>query len=270
MNLREALSKKLTKKEMGFLKTSFDIIGDIAIIEMPSELVKKQKTIAETLMKIHNNVKTVLKKGSKRRGELRLRDLKYIAGRRNTETIHTEFGCRYKLDVRKTYFSPRESTERDRIANLVRNGETIMVMFAGIAPYSILIAKRKNADVYSVELNKDAYGYAKENIHLNHVAAKVEVIRGDVRKVCKPHYGKCDRVVMPLPKEGYNFLDIAFKCVKPKGIVHFYLTGSFEEAEKYIKGTAKKINRKVRIKKKTRVLPYSPGVWKVCLDVEVK
>jgi tRNA (guanine37-N1)-methyltransferase len=256
MNLREALSKKLTKKEMENLKTSFDIIGDIAIIEVPPKLVKKQKIIAETLMKIHNNVKTVLKKGSERKGELRLRNLKYMAGRKSTVTLHTEFGCKYKLDVKKTYFSPRESTERNRIADLVKKGETVLVMFAGIAPFSILIAKRKDVDVYSVELNKDAHRYAKDNIHLNHVASKVEVVNGDVRKVCKSYYSACTRVIMPLPKEGYKFLDVAFKCVKPKGIIHFYFAGSIEEGEKHIKKVADKLNRKVTIKKRTRVLPY--------------
>jgi tRNA (guanine37-N1)-methyltransferase len=54
MDLRQKLSKKLSKREMKFLKTSFDIIGDIAVIEIPDELMKKQKLIAETLMNIHN------------------------------------------------------------------------------------------------------------------------------------------------------------------------------------------------------------------------
>lgn len=270
MNLRKALKGKLTKKELGYLKTSFDIIGDIAILEIPSELVKKQKIIAENVMKIHKNVKTILKKGSERRGKLRLRDLKYVAGRKNTETIHTEFGCRYKLDVKKTYFSPRESTERDRVASLVRNGETVIIMFAGVAPFSVLIAKRKDVEVYSVEINKDAHKYAVKNIHLNRVAAKVDAIRGDVRKVCKPFYGKCDRVIMPLPKEGYRFLDIAFACLKPHGVLHFYFAGSMEQAEKNIKRIADKLNRKTGILRKIKVLPYAPRVWKVCLDVEVK
>lgn len=271
MNLKQALEKKLTKKEMGFLKTSFDIVGDIAIMEIPSELTKKQKLIAETLMKIHRSVKTVCKKSSERKGELRLRDIKYVAGRKTTETIHTEFGCKYRVDIKKTYFSPRESTERDRIAKLVDNGEIVMVMFAGVGPFPILIAKRKKVQVYSVELSRDAYKYAKGNTHLNKVAARVDIIQGNVRKVCKPYYGKCDRIVMPLPKTGYKHLDIAFKCLKNRGgIIHFYYAGTFEETEKHIKKTADKLNKKIKILRKVKVLPYAPRIWKVCLDVRVK
>ena len=271
MKLRKALEKKLTKNELSHLKTSFDIIGDIAILEIPPQLVKKQKTIAETLMKLHKNIKTVCKKGSERKGELRLRIIKYVAGRKSTETIHTEFGCKYKLDVRKVYFSPRESTERDRIAKQVVNGEIVMVMFAGIGPFSILIAKRKKTDVISVELNKDACKYTKENTHLNSVAASVDVLCGDVKRVCKPFISKCDRIVMPLPKSGYKFLDTAFKCLKPRGgVIHFYYTGSMEEAEKHIKRSSDKLNKKIKILRKNRVLPYAPRVWKVCLDVKVK
>jgi len=271
MNLRQALTKKLTKKEMEFLKTSFDIIGDIAIIEIPKELVKKQKLIAETLMKIHKNVKTVCRKASERKGELRLREMRYIAGRRSTETTHKEYGCNYRLDIRKVYFSPRESTERDRIARLTDNGETVMIMFAGVGPFSILIAKRKKAEVISVELNKDACRYAQENMHLNRVASRVDVVCGDVRKVCRPFFGRCDRVVMPLPREAHRYLDVAFKSLKPKGgTIHFYYAGSFEEAGKHIKGCADKLNKKTKILRKVKVLPYAPRVWKVCLDVRVR
>ncbi len=221
-------------------------------------------------MKVHRNVRTVCRKGSERKGELRLRDIVYVAGSRKTETVHAEFGCRYKLDVRKAYFSPRESTERERIAGLVKNGETVMVMFAGVAPFPILIAKRKNATVYSVELNKDACNYAKENLHLNRVAARVDVICGDARIKCKPYYGKCDRVVMPLPKQGYMFLDVAFRCLKERGMVHFYYAGSEDEAESHIKSCAKKMKKSIVIKRRVRVLPYSPGKWKLCLDVDVR
>ncbi len=271
MNIKDLLQNKLSQKELESLKTSFDIIGDIAIIEIPPELTKKQKIIAEGIMKIHKHVKSVYKKASAREGELRLRDIKYVAGRRKTETVHKEFGCNYKLDVKKVYFSPRESTERGRVANEVNNGETVMVMFAGVGPFSILIAKRKDVNVYSVEINRDACKYAKENTHINRVAAKVDIVCGDARVVCKKFYGKCDRVVMPLPKEGYRFLDVALKCIKPKGgIIHFYYAGSFEEAKKKIKEAANKLKRKVKIMKKVKVLPYAPRIWKVCLDVEVK
>ena len=271
MNLRQALSGKLKPEEMQHLKTSFDIIGHVAIIEIDPPLRKRQKLIAETLMRIHKNVKTVCRKGSERKGDLRLRDIKYVAGSRKTETTHVESGCRYMLDVRKTYFSPRESTERDRIAGLVKNGETVMVMFGGIAPFAILIARRKDISAYSVELNRDACRYAEKNVALNRVSGKVRSICGDVRQKCSPYYGSCDRVIMPLPRQGHAFLDVAIRCLKPEGgTIHFYYAGPEAEAKRYIKDAGQKLKRKIRVRRVVQVLPFAPRTWKLCLDVDVK
>jgi len=150
MNLKNELENKLTKKEFSELKTSFDILGSkekaVAIIEIPDELKKKEKMIAKTLMKVHKNVKSVLKKESPRTGVYRLRKYKLLAGDKDVEIIHKENGCRFILNPKKTYFSVREGNERLIIAEKVKKGEKILVMFAGIAPYSVVIAKKKNGD----------------------------------------------------------------------------------------------------------------------------
>jgi len=43
VTLRQALEKKLTKKEREKLISSYDVLGSIAIIEIPPELEKKEK-----------------------------------------------------------------------------------------------------------------------------------------------------------------------------------------------------------------------------------
>ena len=50
----------MTAKEIENLITSFDLVGDIAIIEIPGELKKKEKIIAKTLLGLHKNIKVVL------------------------------------------------------------------------------------------------------------------------------------------------------------------------------------------------------------------
>ena len=59
--LKQILAGKLTKKELEKMISSYDIMGSTAIIEIPPELVKKEKMIAETLLAMHKNIKTVLK-----------------------------------------------------------------------------------------------------------------------------------------------------------------------------------------------------------------
>jgi len=256
--------------------SSFDIIGHIAIIEVPEKLKRKRKLLAEVIMSLNKHIKTVLEKASERKGVYRIRKYRFLAGEKKFETIHKEYGCLFKLDPTKVYFSPRELTERQRIASMVKENEVVMVMFAGIAPYAIQIAKKqpKVKEVIAIELNPVAVKYARENVILNKVQDKVKVVEGDVREKCKEFYGKCDRVVMPLPKGAEDFLNIAVNCLKRKGYIHFYNWGVephiFENAEKIVEEKLRMLGVKYEIIGKKKVLPYAPRKWKVCLDIYVK
>jgi len=256
--------------------SSFDVIGHIAIIEIPEKLRKKRKLIAKVIMGLNKHIKTVLEKASERKGIYRTRKYKFLAGEKIFETVHKEYGCLFKLDPTKVYFSPRELTERQRIASQVKEGEVVMVMFAGVAPYAIQIAKKqpKVKEIIAIEINPVAVKYARENVILNKVEDKVKVIEGDVREKCIDFYGKCDRVVMPLPMGGEDFLDIAVNCLKKKGYIHFYNWGSepniFENAEKVVREKFEKLGVKYEIINRRKVLPYAPRKWKVCLDIYVR
>ena len=260
------------------LISSFDIIGSrekaVAIIEN-ERLKGREKEIAEALLKI-KNVKSVLLKTSKREGEYRLRKYKLLAGDADTEVVHKEYGYMLKLDPQLVYFSPREATERQRIAKQVKAGETVMVMFGGIAPFAIAIAKKQPEvdKIITIEINPDAARYASENIRINKLSHKIISIQGDVRIHCVKWYGKCDRVVMPLPLGSESFLNIAISCLKHLGIIHFYNWGRepnpFEKAERLIDKAMKKLNRMYEILNKHIVLPYAPRTYKVCLDVKIE
>lgn len=275
MNLKSALKGKLTPKEMGVVNTSFDIIGSrekaVAIIEVPEELKKKEKTIGRALLSVHKNVVSVLKKSSNREGEFRLRKYRLIAGSRNTEVLHRESGCTFKLDPKKVYFSVREGTERERIAQQIKDGERILVMFGGVAPFPIVIARCKNVRVYSVEINPEAHKYAIQNVLLNKVGNSVVPILGDVREVCKMLGEKFDRITMHLPENAWKFLDLAFECSRRSSIIYLY--GIEDEGSKDLeektKTAAKKAKTKIKILRKRKVLPYSPKTWKVCLEIKI-
>jgi tRNA (guanine37-N1)-methyltransferase len=183
MQLREALKDKLTEKEMSELKTAFDVVGDIAILEIDDSLKKKEKIIAETLLLLHKNIKTVLKKAAEHSGEFRTQKMKYLAGVKTKESIHKELNTQIKLDVEKVYFSPRLSTERKRIMEQVKDGENILVMFSGCAPYPCVIAKNKKpARIVGIEINPVGHKYGLENVKLNKLK-NVELYCGDVRSV---------------------------------------------------------------------------------------
>jgi tRNA (guanine37-N1)-methyltransferase len=261
------------------MSRSFDVLGSkekaVAIVEIHDEEKDREKEIAEEITKKQKSVKSVLKKESMREGDYRTRKYKLIAGDKNTEVLHKEYGYALKLDPQKAYFSVRESTERQHIARQVEAGELVMVMFAGVGPYAIAIAKSKPGveKIIAVEINPDAVEYMKHNIRINKLSHKIIPVLGDVRTACKKWYGKCDRVVMPLPLGAEDFLDIAVKCTKSDGTIHFYSWGDkgslYDAAEKAIDESLKNLNREYKITGRRIVLPYAPGRYKVCVEFKV-
>ena len=118
--LREYLAGRLEDWELRILPGSYDIVGDIAIIRMPNALRHRAEEIAKAIMEINSHVRTVLNQVSPVSGSFRLRRLEWIMGDKRTVTIHREYGCLFKVDLEKCYFSPSLSYERYRVAELVR------------------------------------------------------------------------------------------------------------------------------------------------------
>lgn len=274
MTLKDLLKGKLTKKELKLAPSSFDIIGNrekaVAIIEIPEKLQKKSRIIANALMKQHRNVKSVLEKSSSRKGVYRTRDYIFIKGDKNTEIMHIENGCRLLLDPQKVYFSPREGTERQRIVEKVGKKEVVMVFFAGVGPFAVLIAKKaKPKRVIGIELNRNAVDYFWQNVKLNKLE-NVDVVHGNVKEKAKEYYGKCDRVIMPLPETAISYLEDAAKCLKKKGVIHLYFFSEEGKIAEWKKKFKKIIGKhKKKIVEVRKVLPYGPRINKYRMDIEV-
>ncbi len=266
---QDCLKTFLSKKELQILGTSFDIVGNILILELPKELSKKEKQIAKAFLKL-KNISTVVKKASFHSGEFRLQKYKVLAGANSKETIHTENKARIKLNIEQTYFSPRLATERLRIANLVKPGESVLVMFSGCGPYVLVIAKNsKPSVIYGIEINKKAHEYASENVRINKIN-NAALFNGDVRDVMPKLNKKFDRIIMPLPKTGQDFLDVAFKASKKGTIIHFYdfsQEGNFPKASvEKIKTACNKANKKFKILKSVKCGQSAPREFRVCVD----
>ncbi|MGE5188048.1 MAG: class I SAM-dependent methyltransferase [Betaproteobacteria bacterium] len=223
--LPQVLDGKLPPHLLATLPQAFDIIGDIAIVEIPPELKPHQHLIGEALLKTHKNLKTVLAKAGDVSGVYRIREYNHIAGENRTQTIHREFGCTYHVDIAKAYFSPRLSHEHERVALQVQNGETVADLFAGVGPFSVLIGKKQTgAKVYAVDLNPDAVELLKRNVKVNKVENRVFPICADAREISQTQLkDSADRVIMNLPETAIDFVDSACNVLKSKGgVIHFY------------------------------------------------
>lgn len=251
------------------MRIAYEIIGrrekSVAII---SSDVKNPKKAAEEIMKRHKAVLSVLQKTDKRQGKFRLHPSKLIKGKKDTEVIHKENGYLIKVDPKKSYFSPREGTERQRIVEKVKNGERILVLFSGVAPFAIAIGKKyPHNKITCVELNLEAVKYAVKNVRLN----KLNNIRNlcwDVRR--SRNLGVFDRIIMPLPETAIDFLDVAVLHSKKGTIIHLYgFSKGFSELEKKVKEKSDIYNFKYKIVGRQKVLPFSPRVSKNRLDIKV-
>jgi tRNA (guanine37-N1)-methyltransferase len=273
----EMLQGTLSPHLLASLPRSIDLVGDIAIIEIPPELDAYKHTIGEAVLETHKNVRTVLAKKGAISGTYRLREFSVIAGEPKTETIHKEHGCQYYLDVAKVYFSPRLSYEHKRVASLVKQGETVVDLFAGVGPFAIQIAKtHENVEVYAIDVNPDAVEFLKRSIRLNRVEGKVHPILGDAKQVVEERLsGVADHVIMNLPEKAMEFVEAACKALKPNGgIVHFYsfvsASVSLETVKLCFIKAVEKCGRKVeKISFSKLVRATAPYEWQVVLDAEI-
>ncbi|MEM2083579.1 MAG: class I SAM-dependent methyltransferase family protein [Nitrososphaerota archaeon] len=222
-NLKDILSKKFPFIKKEDLPRKVRFIGNIALIRCSEKLDPYLKEIGEIIMKLYPSTKSVLKI-ERIEGDYRIPKIKLIAGNNNTETIHKEYGCKYKLDVSKLMFCLGNSFERVRTAIQVREWETIIDMFGGIGQFSIPAAKISRAKkIYAIEINPLAYYYLKENIKLNGTY-NIEAILGDSREIILNKLrGVADRVFMGYFPETIKFFEYGLEAISEKGgIIHFH------------------------------------------------
>src|SRR5271170_2390570 len=214
---------KLSKwGELSALESGIDVIGDIAIVKLREGAEGKEEALAKAILEEMRSVKCVYGQEGGIEGDYRLRKLRHLGGEERTTTLHKENGVRLKLDVETCYFSPRLSTERLRIAAQVGRGERVLNMFAGVGPYSVLIAKK--TEVWSCELNDAAFRYHVENNKLNKVEGRVKMVEGDAMLLPQKLEGerKFERILMPHPSQSNLFLPAAHSLLAPGGVIHYY------------------------------------------------
>ncbi|MCL2157145.1 MAG: class I SAM-dependent methyltransferase family protein [Methanobrevibacter sp.] len=272
-SISEHLKGKLNKEEIEDLTKSFDIIGDVVILEIPENLKKHTALIGKAALNFTKR-KAIFMKKSAVKGITRTREIKHITGLNNSKTIHKEHGVRLKLDLKEVYFSPRLATERLRVANQVDDGEVILDMFSGIGPFPMLIAKDKIAKIFAVDINPSAIEYMKENINLNKLKGEIIPILGDINEVaieCFEKKGlKFDRIIMNLPGTSHEYLDLAISLIKDNGVIHYYeFSSDFNQASKRIEKIANEKGMKIEVLASRKVKSSSPGMWHIVLDVKL-
>ena len=286
----DVLKGDIAEELLDLIPKSYDIVGDIAIIEIndveslnEKETVIIKNKIAYALTVVNRNIKSVYEKKSEIKGSYRLRELHHLFGEKKTKTTHKENNCIFRLDLAQAFFTPRLVFERKRIASSnIQDKELIVDMFAGVGPFSIQIAKIHDVFIHSFDVNPHAYEQLKENILLNKIRGEIIPHNLDVKKLIAPTNelgasikSKINRIIMNLPEKSMEFIDVAcFLMKKSGGIIHSYQfcekPNSIEKAIENLKESVK--NQKWTIEKILNskiVKPFSPKAELIVVDLRI-
>ena len=279
---------------------AYEILGNLAIVNFSKETKQKEKKrFAQKILKNNKQVTTILEKTKGFSGRLRKMKTKHLAGEKTKEVLYKENACTFRFNIDKTYFSARLSNERKEIANKIKKNDEVLVMFAGVGPFPIVIAKNSKAKkVFSNEINREANKYEKLNIELNKVQKKVELLPGDIKKVAEKLCAsllmnakkevthqrregrlcegnrRCPRfdvIVMPRPQLKNSFLEQAFMLSKKATRIFYYdfcKEGEENLIIEKIKSEAKKFKKKIKILKTKTAGEIAP--YKIRLRVDFK
>jgi len=269
---KDYLKGKIPEGLLESIPSSYDIVGDIAIIQLPEEALRYGDVIAEAIMCVAKNVKSVYAAGPVE-GEYRVRKLIHLGGERRTETIHKEYGVLIRVDVGKTYYNPSLSEEHRRVASLVSEGEDVADLFCGVGPFTLHIITTRKARVFAVDINPYAIKCLIESLELNSkkIKGKAVPVMGDVRDflaVVAP--ASFDRVIMNLPHVAVNFIGEVLGKVKPAGYLHVYAVARSADEAKDAVMNAVPGDSRVVIFNVTRVLDYAPRKFIYRVDVKMR
>jgi len=130
-------------------------------------------------------IKTVVNKLDNIDTQFRVFDMEVLAGEPNFIVEHVrvlfiqdssthgteqhESGCRFTFDFSQVYWNSRLHTEHDRIVNLLKPGEVLADVFAGVGPFAIPAAKNKSCAVLANDLNPQSSKYLSKNAQDNEV-----------------------------------------------------------------------------------------------------
>ncbi|MDE1851261.1 MAG: hypothetical protein KGH69_01050 [Candidatus Micrarchaeota archaeon] len=269
VSYREELKRAFGSRYDDITK-SYDILGNIAIVEGTRTDARKK---ARIIMGINRNVRTVVRKMGAVSGKYRTRGYEYVAGEKSFVATYRENNCVFRFDIRKTFFSSRLSFERDRITRLSRDGERVIVMFAGMGPFAIELArKNRGSKIVAMELNRDSYRYMLDNIALNKVQNVVPEL-GDVKELVEKHRRFADRIIMPLPMESHKYLGAVNSAAAKGCVVHYYAFGDidspYKKPEEALKSFFAKKRRRFKVVGRRVVRPYSAMESEVVIDFEL-
>ncbi len=220
MSLKHQLAGEIPADLLPYVSDHFEVIGNIAVLNVPGELMHCRHRIADAIVSKRKNIVTVLCRTGKIAGDSRTARYEVLIGD-TTVTVHREFGFSYRIDVGSSFFSARLANERKRVTGLAGPDERVYVPFAGVGPFAIPVAAR-GAEAWAVEKNPDAFLRLEENVALNRAGGNCHCRHGDALDTAQLPHDSFDRLIIPAPYGMDHALDALLPLLSPGGMAHFY------------------------------------------------
>jgi len=254
------------------LPSGYQRMGRVLLLRLPPALRPHFGTIGE-IWREELGVATVLVRTGPIEGELRAPHVERVAGD-PTETEVVEHGVRWQFDAARVMFAAGNRTERLRARRIVRPGESVVDLFAGIGYFAIPAALSGPATrVRAVEKNPVAYDYLVRNIERNGVTDRVTPILGDNRDVALEP-GSADRVFLGYLPSAIPWVGRAAELLRPTGgTLHVHTVADAREArstaEAEVRSAVTEAGGRCASLVAREVKPYGPGRTHVVVDAVV-
>ncbi|MCI4330648.1 MAG: methyltransferase [Thermoplasmata archaeon] len=211
----------LPEAEAARLPRAFDVVGDVVLVRIPTELAPRAEAIGEALLRFVPSARLVAWDQGVH-GTDRVRRLVRIAGGGEFRTRHRENGLEIEVDPSRAYFSPRLAREHALVAGAVRPGERFSDLCCGVGPFSMHVARDgRAASIVAVDGNPEATSLLEQNLRRMGLRDRVEVRTSRLEEFL-PGSGVSDRVVLNLPHEGIKYITSVGATVARGGTLHYF------------------------------------------------
>ncbi|XP_036398716.1 tRNA (guanine(37)-N1)-methyltransferase [Megalops cyprinoides] len=206
--------------------SGFSRVGHIAHMNLREHQLPYKNLIGQVIMDKTPGITCVVNKTNTIDSTYRNFQMEVLAGDGNMVAKVRENGVTYEFDFSRVYWNPRLSTEHERVVGLLRPGDTVLDVFAGVGPFAVPAARR-GCSVLANDLNPESHRWLLHNCKLNKVDGKVRAfnldgrafIRGPLREALPALLRGAAgvHVVMNLPAMALEFLD-AFRGLLDPGL----------------------------------------------------
>ncbi|XP_016041989.1 tRNA (guanine(37)-N1)-methyltransferase [Erinaceus europaeus] len=202
--------------------SAFSRVGHIAHLNLRDHQLPFKHLIGQVMIDKNPGITSAVNKVNNIDNTYRNFQMEVLSGEENMMTKVRENNYTYEFDFSKVYWNPRLSTEHNRITELLKPGDILFDVFAGVGPFAIPVAK-KNCTVFANDLNPESHKWLLHNCKLNKVDQKVKVfnldgkdfLQGPVREELMQQLGPHSQerkhsmhIVMNLPAKAIEFLSV--------------------------------------------------------------